>query len=56
VVVLTILDYPAAGEKAIQAGADEFIEKGASVAEIFQTIHVAGPSSPKTVAQDDGSK
>jgi DNA-binding NarL/FixJ family response regulator len=38
VVVLTVLDYPTAGEKAIQAGADGFIEKGASVAEIFQAI------------------
>jgi DNA-binding NarL/FixJ family response regulator len=38
VVVLTVLDYRAAGEKAIQAGADDFIEKGASVAEIFQSI------------------
>ncbi len=40
VVVLTVLDYPAVGEKAIQAGADGFIEKGASVAEIFQAIRV----------------
>jgi DNA-binding NarL/FixJ family response regulator len=40
VVVLTVLDYRAAGEKAALAGADGFIEKGASVAEIFQTIHV----------------
>jgi DNA-binding NarL/FixJ family response regulator len=40
VVVLTVLDYRAAGEKATLAGADGFIEKGASVAEIFQTIHV----------------
>jgi DNA-binding NarL/FixJ family response regulator len=41
VVVLTVLDYPAAGEKAMQAGADDFIEKGASVAEIFQAIRVS---------------
>jgi two-component system response regulator DesR len=38
VVVLTILDYRAAGEQAVQAGANGFIEKRASVAEIFQTI------------------
>jgi DNA-binding NarL/FixJ family response regulator len=41
VVILTVLDYPAAGEKAMQAGADAFIEKGASVAEIFQAIRVS---------------
>ena len=40
VVVLTVLDYPTVGEKAIQAGADGFIEKGASVAEIFRAIRV----------------
>lgn len=44
VVVLTVLDYPTAGEKAIQAGADGFIEKGASVTEIFQAVRVAGGS------------
>jgi DNA-binding NarL/FixJ family response regulator len=47
VVILTVLDYLAASEKAIQAGADGFIEKGASVAEIFQAIHVTDPSLPK---------
>jgi DNA-binding NarL/FixJ family response regulator len=41
VVVLTVLDYPSAGEKAIQAGADAFIEKGASVAEIFRAIRIS---------------
>ncbi|MEJ2597313.1 MAG: response regulator transcription factor [Anaerolineales bacterium] len=44
VVVLTVLDYPTAAEKAIRAGADGFIEKGASVAEIFQTIRNTGGS------------
>jgi DNA-binding NarL/FixJ family response regulator len=38
VVALTVLDYPTAGEKARLAGVDGFIEKGASVAEIIQTI------------------
>jgi DNA-binding NarL/FixJ family response regulator len=41
VVVLTILDYPSSGEKAMQAGADAFIEKGASVAEIFRAIQIS---------------
>jgi DNA-binding NarL/FixJ family response regulator len=43
VVVLTVLDYHSAGEKAIQAGADGFIEKGASMDEIFQSISNINP-------------
>jgi DNA-binding NarL/FixJ family response regulator len=38
VVALTVLDFAAAGFKARQAGADEFIEKGAPVTEIIQAI------------------
>jgi DNA-binding NarL/FixJ family response regulator len=41
VVVLTVLDYSTAGEKAMQAGADAFIEKGASVGEIFRAIRIS---------------
>ena len=41
VVVLTILDYPSVGEKAMQAGADGFIEKSASVVEILRVIRAS---------------
>lgn len=42
VVALTIHSYPSARSKAFQAGVDDFIEKGASLEKIIQTIQFKG--------------